>query len=90
MGAQVTIDRKHQKTNFIVSQSFHTYILARTYESFTAVKGTPDDQPLVIYSVPRSYPTFGQSVEQIVQLTGDEGRNTYNAYGVTLNKQYSN
>ena len=53
------------------------------------VTGTADDRSLVIYSVPRSYPTFGQTIERIVQMTGDESKNSYDAFGVTFNKQYA-
>jgi Carboxypeptidase regulatory-like domain len=74
--------------------------LALPYEAYTVtrggvdpgrdnVTGTADDRPLVIYSVPSSFPTFGQNIERIIQLTDDESRNKYNAFGVTLNKQYS-
>jgi len=49
--------------------------------------GTADDQTLTVYSVPRTYPTFGQNVERIVQA---EGNNRYHAFGVTFNKQMSN
>jgi len=52
--------------------------------------GTSDDRALTIYSVPRTYPTFGQNIQRIVGLSGDESKNRYDAYGVTLNKQYSN
>ena len=31
--------------------------------------GTADDQTLTVYSVPRTYPTFGQNIERIVQAT---------------------
>jgi hypothetical protein len=48
--------------------------------------GTADDQRLTIWSVPRTYPGFGQNVERIVQATGN---NRYHAMGVTFNKQYS-
>ena len=51
------------------------------------VTGTADDKPLLIYSVPSTYPTFGQNIERIVQAAGN---NRYHAMGVTLNKQYSN
>jgi hypothetical protein len=54
------------------------------------VTGTADDRPLTIHSVPRTLPTFGQVIERITQLGDDEGRNKYDAYGVTLNKQFSN
>jgi len=49
--------------------------------------GTADDQVLTVYSVPRTYPTFGQNIERIVQA---DGNNRYHAVGVTFNKQYSN
>jgi hypothetical protein len=51
------------------------------------VVGTADDKTLTVYSVPRTYPTFGQNVERIVQA---EGNNRYHAFGVTFNKQLSN
>jgi hypothetical protein len=74
--------------------------LALPYDAYTVttagvdpgrdnIVGTADDKPLVIYSVPRTFPTFGQSIERIVQLGDDESRNKYDAYAVTLNKQYS-
>ena len=49
--------------------------------------GTADDRTITVYSVPRSYPTFGQNIERIVQATG---RNRYHAMGFTINRQYSN
>lgn len=54
------------------------------------IRGTADDRTLTIYSVPRTYPTFGRNIQEIVQLSSDESRNKYDAYGVTLNKQSSN
>jgi Carboxypeptidase regulatory-like domain/TonB dependent receptor len=74
--------------------------LALPYEAYTVVTngidpgrdnvtGTSDDKPIVIYSVPRTFSTFGQSIERIIQLSSPESRNTYDAFGVTLNKQYS-
>jgi hypothetical protein len=78
-----------------------TLNLALPYEAYTDTRtgidpgrdnvvGTADDQTLLVYSVPRSYPTFGQVIERIVQTGPDEGRNSYDAYGVTFNKQYAN
>jgi hypothetical protein len=72
--------------------------LAMPYDAYTVtttgidpgadnVTGTADDRALTIYSVPRTYPTFGQTIERIVQA---EGNNRYHAVGVTFNKQYSN
>jgi hypothetical protein len=71
---------------------------ALPYEAYTVVSnvldigpdntsGTADDRTLPLYSVPRTYPTFGQNIERRVQTTGN---NRYHAFGVTLNKQYSN
>jgi hypothetical protein len=72
--------------------------LALPYEAYTVVTnvidpgrdnrtGTADDRTLPLYSVPRTYPTFGQNIERIVQA---EGRNRYHAMGMTFNKQMSN
>ena len=49
--------------------------------------GTADDKTLTVYSVPRTFPTFGQNIERIVQASG---RNSYHAFSTTLNKQLSN
>ncbi|MEY4634344.1 MAG: hypothetical protein RJA55_142 [Acidobacteriota bacterium] len=72
--------------------------LALPYEAYTQTTtgidpgpdnrtGTADDKTLVVYSVPRTYPTFGQNIERIVQTTG---RNSYHAFGTTLNRQLAN
>lgn len=71
--------------------------LALPYDAYTVVtnvldvgadnvSGTADDRTIPIYSVPRTYPTFGQNIERRVQATGN---NRYHAMGVTLNKQMS-
>jgi hypothetical protein len=71
--------------------------LALPYEAYTAtatgidpgrdnVTGTADDKTLVVYSVPSTYPTFGQLIERTVQ--GERNEN-YHAFGTTLNKQLS-
>ena len=73
---------------------------ALPYEAFTDVvtrvdpgrdniAGTSDDRPLLVYSVPRTYPGFGQVAERITQLSDDEARNSYTADGLTFNKQQS-
>jgi len=72
--------------------------LAYPYEAFTAtrsgidpgrdnVTGTADDRTLIVYSVPSTYPTFGQLIQRTVQ---GEATNRYHAFGTTLNKQLSN
>jgi hypothetical protein len=78
-----------------------TLNLALPYEAYTLrttgidpgrdnILGTGDDQVLEVYAVPRTYPTFGQVIERIIQTEKGEGRNKYDAYGVTFNKQLSN
>jgi hypothetical protein len=78
-----------------------TLNLALPYDAYTSVTsgidpgrdnitGTADDQTLLIYSVPRTFPTFGQVIERVIQTGENEGRNKYDAYGVTFNKQLSN
>lgn len=73
--------------------------LAQPYEAFTNVAsgidpgpdnrvGTADDRTLIIYSVPRDL--AGQTIERIVQMTDEESKNRYDAFGVTFNKQFSN
>lgn len=49
--------------------------------------GTADDGSILLYSVPRTYPGFGQTIEHTVQA---DGNNRYHAMGVTFNKQYAN
>ena len=72
--------------------------LALPYEAYTVSTnavdpgpdnrtGTADDRTITVFSVPRTYPTFGQNIERIVQATG---QNRYHAVGFTLNRQYSN
>jgi hypothetical protein len=72
--------------------------LALPYDAYTVVSnvvdigsdnvsGTADDRTIPIYSVSRTHPGFGQNVEHIVQATS---RNSYHAFGFTLNKQLSN
>ena len=73
--------------------------LAQPFEAFTQTStgidpgpdnqtGTADDRTLTVYSVPRTL--AGQTIERIVQMTDDESKNVYDAYGITFNKQYSN
>jgi hypothetical protein len=74
-----------------------TINLALPYEAYTVVTngvdpgpdnrtGTADDRTIQVYSVPRTFPTFGQNIEHTVQA---EGNNRYHAFGVTFNKQYA-
>ena len=71
---------------------------ALPYESYTVVTngidpgpdnttGTADDRTLQVYSVPRTWPTFGQLIERVVQA---DRKDRYHAFGVTFNKQYAN
>lgn len=78
-----------------------TLNLALPYEAYTQrvagvdpgrdnIARTADDGTVEVWSVPRSYPTFGRVIEYIAQLAENEGRNRYTAFGATLNKQLSN
>jgi Carboxypeptidase regulatory-like domain len=53
------------------------------------VVGTADDGVMYAWSVPRSYPGFGQVNKLITNLADGEGGAKYTAYEATFNKQYS-
>jgi hypothetical protein len=78
-----------------------TLDLAQPYEAFTDVRsavdpgrdniaGTADDGVIHAWSVPRSYPTFGQVNRLITNVADGEGGAEYTAYEATFSKQYSN
>jgi hypothetical protein len=82
----------------IDGNAFYSKNLALPYDAYTVsrtgvdpgrdnVVGTADDQTLTVFSVPSTYPTFGQNIERVVQTTGN---NRYHAMGATLNKQFAN
>jgi hypothetical protein len=79
----------NKRLNLALPASAYTVATAGVDPGRDNLTGTADDRAIVIYSVPRTFPTFGQSNELITQLTSDESRNKYDAFGVTLNKQYS-
>jgi len=54
------------------------------------VVGTADDRPIEIWSVPRSYPGFGQVQSRFVNTEGDEGNDTYRAFETTFSKAHTN
>ena len=43
-----------------------------------------------VYSVPRTYPTFGQIKELTVNAADGEGDDAYTAFEATFSKSYSN
>jgi len=53
------------------------------------VAGTADDKIVQVYSVPRTYPTFGQIQELTVNAAPGEGDDRYNAIEATFSKSYS-
>ena len=82
----------------IDGNGFYSTNLALPYDAYTVSRtgvdpgpdntaGTTDDQTLTVFSVPNTYPTFGQNIERVVQADGD---NRYHAMGATLNKQFAN
>ncbi|MGE0812496.1 MAG: TonB-dependent receptor [Vicinamibacterales bacterium] len=75
--------------------------VAQPFEAFTAratgidpgrdnVVGTGDDRTIEIWSVPRSYPGFGQVQSLFVNTAGDEGNDTYRAFETTFSKAHTN
>ena len=73
---------------------------ALPYEAFTDyrtgvdpgrdnVAGTADDGVVEVWSVPRTWPTFGQ-VQTLFTNTGPEADDRYNAFEATASKSYSN
>src|SRR5262249_21567081 len=80
----------NKRLNLAMPSSAYTVVTNGIDPGRANIAGTSDDKPMVVYSVPRTFPTFGQSNELIVQMTDDESRNKYDALGVVLNKQYAN
>jgi hypothetical protein len=52
--------------------------------------GTADDGVLEVWSVPRTYPTFGQVNRLTVNTEPGEGEDSYTAFEATASKHYSN
>jgi hypothetical protein len=74
--------------------------LAQPFEAFTDYRtgvdpgrdnlvGTADDGTIEVWSVPRTWPTFGQ-VQDFFTNTGPEADDRYNAFEATASKSYSN
>lgn len=77
-----------------------TLDLAQPFSAFTDVRygvdpgrdnvaGTADDGQMQVWSVPRSYPTFGRIDQLIKNVDENEGNDLYTAYELTFNKQYA-
>ena len=78
-----------------------TLDLAMPYEAYTDmrsaidpgvdnIEGTADDGVMYAWSVPRSYPGFGQVNRLITNLAEGEGGSKYTAYEATFSKHYAN
>jgi hypothetical protein len=80
-----------------------TLDLAQPYESFTDLRFYPDPGPdgvtgnsddpgktIYVWSVPRTFPTQGQTNDLTVNVRPGEGKDQYTAYELTFNKQLSN
>jgi len=78
-----------------------TLDLAQPFDSYTDVRtgidpgrdnkvGTSDDGTVYVFSVPRTYPTFGQINQLTVNRNKNEGTSLYTGYDITLNKQHAN
>jgi hypothetical protein len=75
--------------------------LAQPFEAFTDrrvsvdpgrdnVAGTADDGTVEVWSVPRSYPTFGQVIRLTTATEPGEGEDKYWAFETTASKRYAN
>jgi len=53
------------------------------------ITGTPDDSAMYAWSVPRSYPGFGQVNRLITNREEGEGASTYTAYEATISRRFS-
>jgi hypothetical protein len=90
--------------NYVHKRDFGNNItldVAEPFEAYTDVRfgtdpgpdnvvGTADDAQIPVWSVPRSWPTFGEVNDLIVQDDGPAQRSKYHAYGIVLNKQNAN
>jgi hypothetical protein len=75
--------------------------LAHPFEAFTDrvtavdpgrdnITGTADDGVLEVWSVPRTWPTFGQNNRLTTNTVDGEGEDRYTAFEATVSKHYSN
>ena len=75
--------------------------LAMPFEAFTDLRtavdpgrdnvvGTADDSLLEVWSVPRTYPTFGQVNRFTTNTAPGEGEDRYTAFEATASKHYAN
>lgn len=90
--------------NYVHKRDFGNNVtleLGQPYEAYTDLRygtdpgpdnvaGTADDAQIPVWSVPRSYPTFGQVIQRIVQDEGAFQHGRYHSVGMVLNKQNSN
>jgi hypothetical protein len=78
-----------------------TLDLAQPYDAYTDIRcgvdrgrdntaGTADDGQVCVWSVPRTYPTFGQINTLRTQYADGEGTKNYTAFELTFQKQRSN
>jgi hypothetical protein len=75
--------------------------LAQPFEAYTDVRtsidpgpdnlaGTSDDGSVQVWSVPRTYPTFGQVIRLTTNTAPGEGEDKYWAFESTASKRYAN
>lgn len=78
-----------------------TFDLAQPFAAFTDARAgidpgrdnipnTADDRAILVYSVPRNYPTFGQVNTLRTNYAKNERNRLYTAYETTVNKRFSN
>ena len=75
--------------------------IAQPFEAFTDVRtsvdpgrdnvvGTADDGTVTVWSVPRTYPTFGQVIRYTTNTDPNEGEDEYWAFEATASRRYAN
>ena len=75
-----------------LAQPFEAYTDARTSidPGRDNIAGTADDGTVTVWSVPRTYPTFGQVIRLTTNTAPGEGEDKYWAFESTASKRYAN
>jgi hypothetical protein len=81
--------RGNKVLNLALPYEAYTDVVSGTDPGRDNVLGTADDKVVQVYSVPRSYPGFGQIRELTVNAAPGEGDDRYTAFEATFSKSYS-
>lgn len=104
-GVEVGLDRNSLvRLNVVRKMDYggsKTLDQAQPFNSYTDVRngidpgrdnkvGTADDGVVYVWSVPRTYPTFGQINQFTTNRRKEEGSSVYTGYELTYNRRYAN